>query len=630
MPQQEFKRKLTTILSADVVGYSRLMSDDEEATVHTIKAYRKVVESLIVEHRGRLVDSPGDNMLAEFASVVDGLRCAWDIQNEIQSRNSNLPEARRMVFRIGINLGDVIEEEGRIYGDGVNVAARLESLAEPGGISIAGAVYNHVEKKVPFRYEDQGEQSVKNIDKPVQVYRVLMDTELPSKEPVKPKPASRWRRNLAIALGVLILLLAGGATYIWDTYFRIPDVASLTGQNEEFKLPEGPSIAVLPFDNMSGDPEQEYICDGLTENIIISLSYNSQLFVISRKSTFYFKDKSSTVQDVAAKLGADYVLEGSFQKAEDRVRITVQLIDANTGHHIWAERYDRKFKNLFDLQDEITEKIYTALAVKLTDGERARIFSKYPASFDARLIMMRAWGYVGSFNEEDNISARYLAEQALALSPMHPQPYIILSWTYAMGLYFAWDESPLNSMAMAIKYAKSAIEIDENNPDAYILLGFVANARKDHEKAITMLERAIILSPNYDEAYCQLGVVYMFADMPEKGLDFVKKAISLSPIPPAHYLMHLGNGYRILGQYKEAVVVLNKALDREPDNFLAHVFLVISYSLSGQDDKARSEVKTVYKIDPNFSLKQLVNRWPIKNPDDKKQIVDACNKVGLK
>ena len=262
------KRKLTAILSADVVGYSKLMNDDEEATVHTLKSYRKLIESLIIEHRGRLVDSPGDNMLAEFSSVVDALRCTWDIQKEIASRNSDLPEKQRMTFRIGVNLGDVIEEDGRIYGDGVNVAARLESLAETGGIRISGNVYNYVENKVPFRFEDQGEQSVKNIDKPIQVYRVVMESETIHKENDKQK-----------------------------------------AEQDEYKLPEGPSIAVLPFVNMSGDASQEYICDGLTENIITGLSYNQQLFVIARNSSFYFKGNSVPVQEVAEKLHVQYVFQ---------------------------------------------------------------------------------------------------------------------------------------------------------------------------------------------------------------------------------------------------------------------------------------------------------------------------------
>jgi len=625
------KRKLAAILSADVVGYSKLMTDDEEATVHTLKSYRKLIESLINEHRGRLVDSPGDNMLAEFASVVDALRCAWDIQSEIKSRNSDLPENRRMTFRIGVNLGDVIEEEGRIYGDGVNVAARLESLSEPGGISISGIVYNQVKNKLQFRYEDQGEQSVKNIDEPVQVYRVLMGSESTGKVAVKQKTASKWKRNIAVALVVFLLILTGAATVIWDTYWRIPDVASLTGQNEEFKLPEGPSIAVLPFDNMSGDPEQEYICDGLTENIITSLSYNPKLFVIARNSCFHFKGKSPKVQEVAKELGVQYVLEGSFQKAGDRVRINAQLIDAKTGHHLWAEKYDRELEDLFELQDDVSERIFTALAVKLTDGEAMKIRTKYPTSLEFNLKLMKTSSYINRFSPEGNILARQEAEQALALFPENPAPYEWIGWTYLLDTIFGIGESPINSLVQATKLAKSALDIDENNPGPYLLLGGVSLMRGNHEKAIALLKQAISLNPNFGNAYLSLGEIYTYAGEPEKGLDLIKKGISLNPIPPANYFSIMGLAYSLVGLYEEAIAALNKAIDREPDYIFAHINLVYAYSLSGQDEKARKEAAEVLRINPDLSLERDAERWPsFKNQETKKQIIDALRKAGLK
>ena len=372
----EFKRKLTTILSADAVGYSRLMADNEEETVRTLKLYRSIIESLITKYTGRLVDSPGDNILAEFSSVVDSLRCAWDIQQEIKSRNLDLPENRRMRFRIGVNLGDVIEEEGRIYGDGVNVAARLESLADAGGICISGNVYNHVKNKLSFRYGNQGNQTVKNIEDPVHVYRVLMEPERVQKEPVKQTNQSKWKRVLAVALGVLILSLAGVGFYIWGTYIQTPEVGSLVDQKDEITLPAESSIAVLPFDNMSGNKDKEYICEGMSENIITALSNATGMTVVSRQSSFKYKDKRTDVKEISEDLKVRYVLEGSIQSFGENIRVTAQLIDATKGHHLWAESYDRKLKDLFAIQDEITLKIVKALQVELTEKNLARLVGK--------------------------------------------------------------------------------------------------------------------------------------------------------------------------------------------------------------------------------------------------------------
>ncbi|MBW2671488.1 MAG: adenylate/guanylate cyclase domain-containing protein, partial [Deltaproteobacteria bacterium] len=347
MASQDFKRKLTAILSADVKGYSRLMREDEEGTVRAITAYREVIGSVVQKHRGEVVDSPGDNILAEFASVVDAVRSAVEVQEELKARNAELPENRRMEFRIGINLGDVIHEKERIYGDGVNVAARVESLADAGGICVSRSAYDQVKKKLSLGYEYLGEHSVKNIDEPVRVYRVLLEPEAAGKvigeKRVEPKRGQR------IAFGVVIaLLLVAGGLLIWRSASPPIEVASV--EKMAFPLPDNPSIAVLPFDNLSDDPKQEYFSDGLTEQIITNLSKLPSLFVIARNSTFTYKGKPVKVQKVAEDLGVKYVLEGSVQRSEDRVRITAQLIDALTGHHLWAERYDRKFGDIFALQ----------------------------------------------------------------------------------------------------------------------------------------------------------------------------------------------------------------------------------------------------------------------------------------
>jgi len=351
MTEEQAKRKLTAILSADVKGYSRLMEDDEEATVRTITAYRELMVSQIQNQNGRVVDAKGDNLLAEFSSVVDAVRCAVEIQKELGRRNAELPENRKMEFRIGVNLGDVIEEGETIYGDGVNIAARLEALAEGGGIRISGTTYDQVENKLGLEFEYLGEQAVKNIRKPVRVYRVRMEGF-----------------NSGVEMG------------------------------QGPPLPDKPSIAVLPFVNMSGDPEQEYFSDGMSEDIITSLSQSPDMFVIARNSTFVYKGKPVNVQQVSRELGVRYVLEGSVRKVGNRVRITAQLIDALKGHHLWAERYDRDLENIFAIQDEITLKILTALQVKLTDGEQARLYSKGTENIEAYLKIGQARSYFYRFD----------------------------------------------------------------------------------------------------------------------------------------------------------------------------------------------------------------------------------------
>ena len=391
MTTQEVKRKLTAILSADVKGYSRLMGEDEEGTIRTLNTYKEVMTTLIQQQRGRVVDAPGDNVLAEFASVVDAVRCAVEIQKELKTRNAELPENRRMEFRIGVNLGDVVEDGEQILGDGVNIAARMESLADGGGICISGTVYDHIENKLPFGYGYIGEQTVKNIAKPVRVYRVLMEPgvtipRVTAETEVKQRP---WQKTALIAGAILIVIIA--AVAIWKLYIRpIPPTEVASKEKMVFPLPDKPSIAVLPFVNMSGDPKEEYFSDGITEEIITALSKVPYLFVISRQSTFTYKGKPVKVKQVSEELGVRYVLEGSVRKAGDKVRITAQLIDAITGHHLWAERYDRDLKEIFALQDEITMKIITALQVKLTQGEQAAMIGKGTKNLEAFLKCLQS------------------------------------------------------------------------------------------------------------------------------------------------------------------------------------------------------------------------------------------------
>ena len=422
MTPEKFKRKLTAILSADVKGYSRLMGEDEEWTLRTLNTYKEVMGSLIQQYRGRIVGTAGDSVLAEFASVVDAVQCGVEIQQVLRARNALLPETRRMEFRIGINLGDVIEEGDTIYGDGVNIAARLESIAEAGGICISESAYQQIENKLPLRYEYLGEHEVKNISKPVRVYRARIEPEAtPSK--VSGEKKSIGKRLPKSALAMIAVVVIAGVVILYQ-FFLGPSPAKIEVASKEkmaFPLPDLPSIAVLPFVNMSGDPKEEFFSDGITEEIITALSKVPQLFVISRQSTFSYKGKPVKVKQVSEELGVRYVLEGSVQRSADRVRITAQLIDALTGNHLWAERYERDLKDRFAVQDEVTLKILKAMQVKMISGEAAGLIRQWKCSenLECYLKYLEAQKYSEQQTIQGNNMARRKAEETLALCPGH-------------------------------------------------------------------------------------------------------------------------------------------------------------------------------------------------------------------
>jgi len=400
MTDKSLKRKLVAILHADIKGYSRLMDDNEEATVSTLTAYREVMGVLIRQHRGRVVHGSGDSLLAEFISVVDAVQCAVEIQEELKTRNTELSEDRKVEFRVGINLGDVIEKDEDLHGDGVNIAARVENLAKGGGICITRPAYDQVKNKLSLGYEYLGEHAVKNIVEPVRVYRVLMEPEAAGKVIGEKKPEPKRGQKVALAVVIILLLVAGGVG-IWNFWLRPPEssIKVVSTKKMAFALPDKPSIAVLPFVNLSGDPEQEYFSDGITEAIITALSMVPKLFVIARNSTFTYKGKPVKVQQVSEELGVQYVLEGGVRKAGDRIRITAQLIDALNGHHLWAERYDRNIDDIFAVQDEITKKIITAMQVKLTEGEQVRTAAKGTNNLEAYLKCLQANEYWNRLNE---------------------------------------------------------------------------------------------------------------------------------------------------------------------------------------------------------------------------------------
>jgi len=628
MSPESFKRKLTVVFSADVVGYSRLMGENETGTVKTLTAYRKVMGEVVSQHRGRIIDSPGDNMLAEFASVVDAVQCAVAAQNEFKEWNANLPENRRMEFRIGVNLGDVIEEESRIYGDGVNIAARLEGLAEAGGVCISGTAFDQVKNKIPVGYQYLGRQTVKNIADPVRAYKVLMELESVGKVIGKEKPRHTrlgWR---VAAIAAVLLLMVGGL--VWKLYFRPPPLEPSSKEKVAFPLPDRPSIAVLPFVNMSNDPEQEYFSDGITEEIITALSKVSQLFVIARNSTFIYKGKSVNVQRVSRELGVRYVLEGSVRKAGDQVRITAQLIDATKGHHLWAERFDRDLQQIFALQDEVTMKILTAVRVQLTDGEQARLHVKDTINLDSFLKVLEGMPYFYRFNSENNAQAREMFEEATTLDPNNAGAFSMLGWTYLMEVWFGSSESPIKALDQATQLAEKALSLDDTIDSPHSLLAHVYLIKRQFEMAISEAERAVALNPNGADAKANLGWILNYTGSRKEAILLLEKAIRLNPIPPNWYLFGLGEAYCLAGEHEKAIAAYELGLRRYPDDVRAHIGLAATYSLMGLEEEARAQAVQVLRIDPKLNLESFIKALPFKNKADTELLLDSLRKAGLK
>jgi adenylate cyclase len=627
MTEERAKRKLSAVLSADVKGYSRLMGQDEAGTVNRLKEYRALMTGLIQQYRGRVVDSPGDNILAEFASVVDATECAVQVQQELKNRNAELPNDSRMEFRIGINLGDVIEDGERIYGDGVNIAARIESVAEAGGICISGTSYDQVKNKLNLGYINLGEHSVKNIAEPVRVYRVLTEPEAAGKVIGERRKAKRW---IALAAAIVLILVMGGVAS-WFYYLRqSPKHEPASLDRMAFPLPDKPSIAVLPFDNLSEESNQEYIADGLTENIIAALSNISEMLVIARNSTFVYKDKPVKIQQVSEELGVRYVLEGSVQKSGDNLRISAQLIDATTGYHLWAKRYDRNLKDLFVLQDEITLKIISALRVKLTEGEQARLNDKSTDNLDSFLKVQEGYPYFFRFNEESNIKARQMFEEALALDPENATACTMLAWTYLMEVRSGWSKSPGRSMEQTVELAQKALALNDTLGATHSLLGHIYLDKRQYEKAIAEAERAVALNPNGADAHAHLGKTLNYVGRWQEAIALLKKAIRINPIPPNWYLFMLGQSYSFVGQYGEAIAMYKTVLQRNPDDFSALIGLAAVYGASGREEKARAAVAEILRIEPKFSLERAAEESMYKNQADTESMIDSLRRAGLK
>jgi adenylate cyclase len=590
MTTQEVKRKLTAILSADVKGYSRLMGEDEEWTVRTLSAYRKVIRNLIQQYRGRVVDAPGDNVLAEFASVVDAVQCAVEIQQVLRAKNAVQPETRRMDFRIGINLGDVIEEGEQIYGDGVNIAARIEGLAEAGGICISGSAFEQIENKLPLRYDYLGEHEVKNIVKPVRVYRAQIDSEAVARKPLEVSSKEKMA----------------------------------------FPLPDKPSIAVLPFVNMSDDPKQEFFSDGMTEEIITAISKSPYLFVIARQSTFAYKGKPVKVKQVSEELGVRYVLEGSVRRSGEKVRITAQLIDAMTGYHLWAERYDRDLKDIFALQDEIALKIMKTVHEKLEPWQQARGLVRGAGNLEVFLKAMEAREHFYRANKEDNAIARKLYEEVITLDPDYAFVYAALAYTHMADIYFGTSKSPKESVGRAIELGQRAVALDESDPVANAFLGYFYTFAGQFDRAVAHAERGLALDPNLYVVLYNAAATLAFSGRPEEAIPLLQKAIRLNPFAPGLFFGVMSIVYRMLGRFDEAVEQAKKAVEREPKNHFPYLYLASACILAGREEEGRAAAAEVLKINPTFSLEQFGGTRAYRDKSFIESTIDALRKAGLK
>ncbi len=621
------ERKLAAILAADVVGYSRLMEIDEAGTLGALKAHREaLIDPAIAERRGRIVKLMGDGSLVEFASVVDAVSCALAIQEGMAERNEGVPENRRMAFRIGVHLGDVIVEGDDLYGDGVNVAARLEGLAEPGGVCISQQAFDQVETKLDLAYEDLGEQQVKNIARPVRTYRVRPEGAAP------PEPKTAKRRGLSAtqiigSAAVVVLVVAGLALGWWQPWK--PDVEPASVERMAFPLPEKPSIAVLAFDNLSGDPKQEYFADGITDNVITELARFRNLFVVARNSSFTFKGKAVKVQQVAEDLGVQYVLEGSVQRSKERIRINVQLIDAITGRHLWAERYDKELNDLFAVQDEVTRQIVATLATesgRLAKAWQERTARKGTESLNAYELDLRGWKAYGPWTKEAFARAEKLFEEAIAADPGYARPYANLALILVWQVYAGLSESPDESITRARDLAKEAIARDDAESWGHWALGAVYLKQGLHDQAIAEYERALELNPNDADVLAESAWPLAWSGRPEEGIENARTAMRLNPRYGDWYLWALGVAYYEARRYEEAIATLESMNNRI---YKSRLFLAAAYAQAGLETEARAEVEDILERDPDSSIARWGRVQPYKFTADLEHYIDGLRKARL-
>jgi adenylate cyclase len=588
MTQEGFKRKLAAILSADVEGYSRLMDNDEVATVRTLKTYRAAINDLVQQYRGRIVDSPGDNILAEFSSVVDAVNCAVEIQRDLSERNTELTYNRQMRFRIGVNLGDVIEDDGNIYGDGVNITARVESLADAGGICISGRAYDQVSNKLGLEYENLGKHEVKNISTPIRIYRIIMENDLSERFDSK--------------------------------------------QQAALPLPDKPSIAVLPFNNMSDDPEQEYFSDGITEDIITALSRSPWLFVISRNSSFAYRGVSVDIRKVSRELGVHYILEGSVRKAGNRVRVTAQLIDGISGNHVWAEKYDGILEDIFDLQDQITQQVVSSLLTQIqtyVGDNPKRLEHPDMVTWD---LLARCWKLIYEATEESLAEAEKISRKAVANAPTSCDAHYLLASTLTHQFQMGYKLDGDLIIPEAYELAKRAVSLDDTNEYAHYTLGYIQYYRRKPDLAIAELRHAIELNSNCSVAYGALGNILSEFGDPEESIKNNEIAIRYNPKDPGIFFRYQGLAFAHFraGRYSEASQWALKSVHRKPSWRGGHAVLVASLAQLDLLEEAKDAVDNFRENCPRETISKLRNAMIIAGkPDHVYRFEDGLRKAGL-
>jgi adenylate cyclase len=585
MTEERLQRRLAAILSADVVGYSRLMGLDEAGTLSRLNALRReLIDPAIAAHAGRIVKLMGDGALVEFASAVDAVTCAIEIQRQLRERDASGSQANPIQFRIGINVGDIIIEGEDILGDGVNIAARIEGIAEPGGISISEDAWRQVQGKVAANFVDAGEQSLKNIARPVRVYRLDL----------------------------------------------VPKAGSvLKAQRPAIALPDKPSIAVLAFNNMSGDPEQEYFSDGISEDIITDLSKLSELHVIARNSSFTYKGKPVDVMQVGRDLRVRYVLEGSVRKAGNRVRVTGQLIDAESGAHIWADRFDRDLNDIFAVQDELTQEIISALKVKLTPEKKDRLARKNTIDQEAYDLFLRGRERAWLNTRSGNIEARSLLGRAVTINPDFAAAHAFIGFTHVNDYINGWADIPERSLQIGLEIAERAVQMDETEPQGHYALAVALYFHRQLDRALAEARRSVALEPNFAQGHQTIARILTFSGDANGAINTLDAYMRLDPLYPDMLLYFLAEARFWLGQFDEAVMALKQRHERNPDSATSYALLASCYGHLGRIAESRAAWAEVMRISPNFSIERQRRILPFKNPDDFERRVEGLRLAGL-
>lgn len=634
MADERVTRRLTAIVAVDVAGYSRLVATDEEGTLVTLRQHRAdLIEPAIGAYQGRIANTAGDSFLVEFPSVVNALRCAIELQHGMAERNSDIASDRRITFRIGINLGDVVEQDGDLLGDGINVAARLESLAEPGGICISNAACEQVRGRVEVDFEDLGAQALKNIPEPVRVYRVLLKGAGTGTSKRTSYPSSL--RLLKWTASALIVALAFGAVFLWWQPWA-PNIDPASFERMAFPLPDKPSIAVLPFANMSNDSAQEYFADGMTEDLITDLSKLSGLFVIARNSVFAYKGRTVPIRQVAEELGVRYVLEGSVRRSGETVRISAQLIDATTAGHLWAERYDGRLDDVFSLQDRVSRKIASVLAVELTTAEAAATASRETTNPRAYDVFLKGWDRYLRQTPEDLRAAIAHFEESTAIDPTYARAYAALAATYWQIHKRYWHgQFGFRTVHGARFKAEEYLAKAERQPTAlsHQVAANMLSQQGRHTAAIAEAGRAVGVDPNDADSYVALAGVLNLAGKPEDALQLLHKAMRLNPHFPSSYLYELGLAQFGLGDFPAAAVTLEKATTGNPDDRWSLRLLLATYGHLGRDADAQrvfeiAEKKNYRGADP-ISIRGIAYWYPFKRADDLERLTTGLRKANV-